>query len=95
LPSSDGFSFVSHALGLGSKYAQVYWERIWEAYTLSMGFVQRNIDAISHIRLIRTGKKFQPSTQEFKHYMDQDIYPEFFTGKLTHNLDSPSSNTIP
>ena len=77
------------ALGWGANTHKFIGKEFGKHIPLSMGFVQRNIDAISAHSSDPDGRKNSSHPlEEFKHYMDQDIYPEFFTGKLTHNLDS-------
>jgi hypothetical protein len=77
------------ALGWGGNTHKFIGKEFGKHVPVSMGFVLRNIDAISaHSSDPDNRKNAAHPLEEFKHYIDQDVYPEFFTGTLTHNLDS-------
>jgi Secretion system C-terminal sorting domain len=83
------FIMGSTAFGWGGNTHKFIGKEFGKHIPPSMGFVLRNIDAISAHSSDPDGRKNSSHPlEEFKHYMDQDVYPEFFTGTLTHNLDS-------
>jgi hypothetical protein len=77
------------ALGWGGNTHKFIGKEFGKHIPPSMGFVVRNVDAVSAHSSDPDGRKDAAHPNESqKHFMDQDIYPEFFTGKLPHTLDS-------
>ena len=78
------------ALGWGGNTHKFIGKEFGKHIPLSMGFVVRNIDAISAHSSDPDNRKGNPAypNESQKHFIDQDIYPEFFTGRLPHTLDS-------
>lgn len=79
------------ALGWGGNTHKFIGKEFGKHIPPSMGFVVRNVDAISAHSSDPDSRKSSTPGEGVKHYIDQDIYPEFFLGTLTHNLDSLSS----
>lgn len=80
------------ALGWGGNTHKFIGKEFGKHIPASMGFVVRNVDAISgHSSDPDSRKDAAHPLEQYRHYIDQDIYPEFFTGTLTHNLDSLSA----
>lgn len=78
------------ALGWGANTHKFIGKEFGKHIPPSMGFVLRNIDAISTHSVDPDNRKGDPAypNESQKHFIDQDIYPEFFTGRLPHTLDS-------